>query len=185
MDGLLAVRRSYHERFFYLVAIAGFRAHAFVALIGAALVAGAMTAKPSWEVLQKDGKIKTVSGLAGVVEMTAKGLGDTARDIAISIAFASIIGMCLMESGAADKVVRRFLGFFGEKRAGWALLWATYVLSIPIFFDTMFMLMVPLARGARKKDRQRLCPFRNVRLLRWGNHSLDDHSAPRSDRYGG
>jgi GntP family gluconate:H+ symporter len=52
-----------------------------------------------------------------------------------------------MESGSADKVVRRFLAVFGEKRAGLALLASTYVLSIPIFFDTMFMLMVPLARA--------------------------------------
>jgi H+/gluconate symporter-like permease len=57
--------------------------------------------------------------------------------------------MALMESGAADKVVRRFLFVFGERRAGAALLWSTYVLSIPIFFDTMFMLMVPLARALR------------------------------------
>jgi GntP family gluconate:H+ symporter len=57
--------------------------------------------------------------------------------------------MALMESGAADKVVRRFLAFFGEKRAGAALLWSTYFLSIPIFFDTMFMLMAPLARALR------------------------------------
>ena len=41
----------------------------------------------------------------------------TMRGIAISIAFASIIGLCLMESGAADKVVRRFLALFGEKHA--------------------------------------------------------------------
>jgi GntP family gluconate:H+ symporter len=54
-----------------------------------------------------------------------------------------------MESGAADKVVRRFLAAFGEKRAGLALLTSTYFLSIPIFFDTMFMLMVPLAKALR------------------------------------
>jgi GntP family gluconate:H+ symporter len=75
--------------------------------------------------------------------------GKTAGDIAISIGLASIIGMALMESGAADKVVRRFLAFFGEQRAGIALLASTYFLSIPIFFDTMFMLMVPLARALR------------------------------------
>jgi GntP family gluconate:H+ symporter len=56
-----------------------------------------------------------------------------------------VIAVCLMESGAADKVVRRFLAVFGEKRASFALLISTYVLSIPIFFDTMFLLMVPLA----------------------------------------
>jgi GntP family gluconate:H+ symporter len=81
------------------------------------------------------------------VELTAVEFGGAAGAIAISIGLASIIGLCLLESGAADKVVRRFLAVFGEKRAGLALLASTYVLSIPIFFDTMFMLMVPIARA--------------------------------------
>ena len=130
---------------FIIVGISKLRLHAFVALILAALLAGLMTGKDSWEIVQKDGSKKTLTGLVGTVEMVAKGLGDTARDIAISIALAAVIGMCLMESGGADKVVRRFLAFFGEKRAGWALLWSTFLLSAPIFFDTMFMLMAPLA----------------------------------------
>jgi GntP family gluconate:H+ symporter len=134
---------------FIIVAISYWRMHAFVALLLASLVAGMLTYKETWEVVGKDGKAVAYSHWVGVIEHIAKGLGDTARDIAISIALASIIGMCLMESGAADKVVRRFLGVFGQKRAGWALLWSTYILSIPIFFDTMFMLMVPLAKALR------------------------------------
>jgi gluconate:H+ symporter, GntP family len=130
---------------FIIFGISKLRLHAFLALILAALLAGLMTGKDSWDIVQKDGKVKTLTGMVGTVEMVAKGLGDTARDIAISIALAAIIGMCLMESGGADKVVRRFLAFFGEKRAGWALLWSTFLLSAPIFFDTMFMLMAPLA----------------------------------------
>jgi gluconate:H+ symporter, GntP family len=130
---------------FIIIGIGKLRLHAFVALITAALIAGLMTGKESWDIVQKDGSVKTYSSLVGTVEMVAKGLGDTARDIAISIALAAIIGMALMQSGGADKVVRRFLAFFGEKRAGWALLWSTFILSTPIFFDTMFMLMAPLA----------------------------------------
>lgn len=134
---------------FIIMAISYWRMHAFVALLLASLVAGIMTAKENWAVVGKDGKEVVYPHLVGVIEQISKGLGDTARDIAVSIALASIIGMCLMESGAADKVVRRFLAVFGQKRAGWALLWSTYVLSIPIFFDTMFMLMVPLAKALR------------------------------------
>ncbi len=130
---------------FIIVGIGKLRLHAFVALLIAALIAGLMTGKDTWEIVQKDGSIKTFSGMAGTIEMVSKGLGDTARDIAISIALAALIGMALMQSGGADKVVRRFLAFFGEKRAGWALLASTFILSAPIFFDTMFMLMVPLA----------------------------------------
>jgi gluconate:H+ symporter, GntP family len=119
---------------FIITAISFWRMHAFVALLLASLVAGVLTAKDTWGVVGKDGKEVVYPHLVGVIEQISKGLGDTARDIAVSIALASIIGMCLMESGAADKV---------------ALLWSTYVLSIPIFFDTMFMLMVPLAKALR------------------------------------
>jgi GntP family gluconate:H+ symporter len=65
----------------------------------AALLACLLAGKDSWDVVQKDGKMKAMSSLVGAVEMVSKGLGDAARDIAISIALAAIIGMCLMESG--------------------------------------------------------------------------------------
>ena len=130
---------------FIIIGIGKLRLHAFIALLAAALIAGLMTGKDAWEIVQKDGSVKTYSALVGTVEMVSKGLGDTARDIAISIALAAVIGMALMQSGGADKVVRRFLALFGEKHAGWALLTSTYILSAPIFFDTMFMLMAPLA----------------------------------------
>ena len=52
-----------------------------------------------------------------------------------------------MESGAADKVVRRFLAVFGERGPGRRCSPGSYVISIPIFFDTLFMLLLPLARA--------------------------------------
>lgn len=128
------------------------RVHAFLALILAALVAGLMAeklpgAKPrvaSVEVVAAEGA-SLKNHWVRAVELVGEEFGKTAGAIGLVIGFASIISMCLMESGAADKVVRRFLGLFGQKRAAIALLVSTYFLSIPIFFDTMFMLMVPLA----------------------------------------
>jgi GntP family gluconate:H+ symporter len=134
---------------FIIFGIGKWRLHPFLALILAALVAGLLAGRDAWPVVNAGGKEVVYGPYLGVVELIAKGFGDTARGIALSIALASIIGLCLMESGAADKVVRRFLAFFGEKHAGWALLWSTYLLSVPIFFDTMFMLMAPLAKALR------------------------------------
>jgi len=129
------------------------RMHAFIALILAAFTAGFMTVnfKPDAlnsipASLREDAKLNSC---VAAVELASIEFGKAAGSIAISIGLASIIGLCLMESGAADKVVRRFLAAFGEKRAGMALLASTYILSIPIFFDTMFMLMVPLAKALR------------------------------------
>jgi len=115
------------------------RLHAFLALILAAIVAG-LLAGPLPGEPEKSHAIQAI-------ELTTAEFGATAGKIAVVIALASVIGMCLMESGAADKVVRRFLVVFGEKHAGFALLLSSYVLSIPIFFDTFFMLLLPVAQA--------------------------------------
>ena len=125
---------------FVIVAISKLRLHAFLALILAALLAGVMAAS-----LPADPKAPGKGKLLRAVELCTEEFGTTAGKLSIVVGMATLIGMCMMQSGAADKVVRRFLAVTGEKRAGLALLTATYFLSIPIFFDTMFMLMVPIA----------------------------------------
>ena len=83
------------------------------------------------------------------LELTAQEFGATAGAIGIVIVLAAIIGQCLMESGAADKITRKLLSVLGQKRAAEALLGSGYFLSIPVFFDTVFFLLVPLARALR------------------------------------
>ncbi len=126
------------------------RMHAFFALIIAAILAGLLAQKLPGEfgTLPETPK-KERSHWVQAAELTATGFGDIAGKIAVAIALASVIGTCLVESGAADKVVRRFLALFGERRAGAALFSSSYVLSIPIFFDTFFMLLLPIARALR------------------------------------
>jgi GntP family gluconate:H+ symporter len=116
------------------------RLHAFLALIAGALVVG-------W--LNPPGQFPDAAHgphLVQALEQLAVEFGRTAGNIGIVIALASIIGLCLTESGAADRIVRRLLAAFGEKHAAAALLAGGFVLSIPVFFDTVFLLLVPLAR---------------------------------------
>ena len=75
------------------------------------------------------------------------GFGNLVGGIGFVIAMAAIIGMCMMESGAADKIVRRLMESLGEDRAAWAMLLSGFILSIPVFFDTVFFLLIPLARA--------------------------------------
>jgi GntP family gluconate:H+ symporter len=131
-----------------VVLITVFRVHAFVALILAGITAGFLA--PVGTLPDGAGKNHFVHA----VELTMVGLGTTVAEIAVVVALAAIIGMCLMESGAADKVVRRFLAVFGEKRSGVAILIASYVLSMPIFFDTFFMLLLPIARALALRTRR-------------------------------
>ena len=73
----------------------------------------------------------------------AGAFGDLVGAIGIAIALAAVIGDCLLRSGAADRIAGALLGVFGERRAVWALAAAAYVLSIPVFFDTVFFLLIP------------------------------------------
>ena len=86
----------------------------------------------------------------------ATAFGETAGKIGILIALASIIGQCLLESRAAAVIVDRMLRLTGPRRAPEALAASSFVLGIPVFFDTVFYLMVPLARSLRAATRQGL-----------------------------
>lgn len=110
------------------------RINAFIALITAAATVGILS---------------PVVPLGEVMPSVAGAFGDVCGSIAIVIALAALIGQCLMESGAADKIVRVFVRALGEKRASLSLLSSGYVLSVPVFFDTVFYLLVPLARAMR------------------------------------
>lgn len=118
--------------------IIGLRINAFVALISAALVVSFMA---PGEVSDK-------------VARVASAFGNTVGGIGIVIAMAAVIGKCLMSSGAADRIVQAFLKCLGEKRASLALAGSGFVLAIPVFFDTVFYLLVPLARSLYRSTRK-------------------------------
>ena len=118
------------------------RVHAFFALIIAAVFAGLLSG--SLPVIQ--GK-ENLGHILLAFEWPMIELGVTAGKIAYVIAVASVIGVCLMESGAADRIVQTLLKALGEQRAALALLASGFFLSIPVFFDTVFFLLIPLARA--------------------------------------
>ena len=90
--------------------------------------------------------------LGDKVGRVAVAFGSTAGSIGIVIALAAVIGMCMLESRAADRIVQAFIGLFGMRRADAALLGSGYLLSIPVFFDTVFYLLIPLARSLRSRS---------------------------------
>lgn len=76
-------------------------------------------------------------------------LGSYCGQLAILIVAASIIGRCLLDSGAADRIVRSALATVGERNAPAAFVVSGFTLSIPVFFDTVFYLMIPLGKALR------------------------------------
>ena len=124
---------------FIIVGIAVLRVHPFLVLSLAAILVGLLAD-------QLPG-VPPMNPLVQAVELSMSEFGRAAGSIAFVILLAAIIGMCMLESGAADKIVRRSIAVLGEKRAPIALLASGFFLSIPVFFDTVFFLLIPLARA--------------------------------------
>ncbi len=81
----------------------------------------------------------------------AEAFGSTAAGIGIVIALAAIIGKAMTESGAADRVVRMFLAMLGEKHGAVAIASSGFAIAIPVFFDTVFYLLVPLCKSMYRR----------------------------------
>ena len=118
-----------------ILMIALLRMNAFIALITSAVVVSLLAP----------------GDLAEKISRVAAAFGSTAGSIGIVIALAVVIGKCMMDSGAADRIVRGFLSLLGEKRSSTALMASGFVLSVPVFFDTVFYLLIPLARSMHRR----------------------------------
>jgi gluconate:H+ symporter, GntP family len=80
----------------------------------------------------------------------ADGFAYTARDLAILIAMASIIGQTLLTSGAAERIVAACRRGLGDRHVPLAFLASGYILAIPLF--TVFYLLIPLAKVMRVRS---------------------------------
>jgi GntP family gluconate:H+ symporter len=81
----------------------------------------------------------------------ATAFGNGMAGIGIPILMAAVIGKGMLESGAAQRIVRGFQNALGESNSDVALLGSSSVLAIPVFFDSVFYLMAPLARSMRAR----------------------------------
>ncbi|MDH4618779.1 gluconate:H+ symporter [Brevibacillus sp. AY1] len=109
--------------------------HAFLALITAASIAG------------------IVGGMAPVkvADTISAGFGSTLASIGIIIGLGVMIGRILEVSGAAETLAYSLIRFVGKKKEEWAMAIAGYIVSIPIFVDSAFVILNPLVKALSKK----------------------------------
>ncbi len=118
-----------------VILIAVLRIHAFLSLLFAAAVVGILSSTLPGDY---------TNHWVRAVELSMTEFGIVAGKIAFVIALASILGVALTNSGAAEKIVIKFIGLLGERWAPIALLISGFILSIPVFFDTVFFLLIPI-----------------------------------------
>lgn len=135
--------------------IIGFRLHAFVALLIAAFAVAILTPASAVEIyaLSKGASSEAALQMSNwhVGKRITTAFGETCGKIGILIAMAAIIGKCMLESGAAEKIIRSLIKWTGVKNAPISFLGGSFFLGIPVFFDTVFYLMLPLAKALANK----------------------------------
>ena len=113
--------------------------HAFPSLIISAILI-AVLAMP----FGPEGNV--VSTLTGCVKTVTTGFGNTMGSIGVVIGFGCIMGIFLEKSGAAKRMALTILKLVGVKNCDVVLGLTGFVVSIPVFCDSGFVILSSLAK---------------------------------------
>lgn len=92
-------------------------------------------------------------GLDKLPGVITTGFGNTLGGIGITIGLGVMLGELLYAAGATEQIAESMLRAFGEKRATLAIALTGWVVSIPVFFDAAFVILVGLIRQISKRTR--------------------------------
>ncbi|MEP7107009.1 MAG: gluconate:H+ symporter [Ferruginibacter sp.] len=119
------------------------KVHPLIAMIAAACIAGITGGMPANE----------------TIDAIIKGFGTTLGTIGIVIGLGVMMGRILEVSGAAEQIAYSFIKFLGQRREEWALAFTGYIVSIPIFVDSAFVILYPISKALSKKGKRSLLTF--------------------------
>ncbi|WP_060207538.1 GntP family permease [Sporosarcina koreensis] len=118
-----------------VVLTAVFKVHPFLSLLAGAFFVGITSGMP----------------LLTVVENVNEGFGGLMKGIGLVIVAGTIIGVILEKSGAAFRMAEVVLRLIGEKRPQLAMSIIGYIVSIPVFCDSGFIILSSLKKALAKR----------------------------------
>ncbi|MCO6479422.1 MAG: GntP family permease, partial [Phaeodactylibacter sp.] len=120
---------------FIILATARLKLHPFLALLAASFLFGLFSGMP----------------LEGIIQTINEGFGGTIGSIGIIIIAGIIIGAFLEKSGGAYALAKAMLALIGPQRVHSAMAFIGYIVSIPVFADSGFIILSPLNKALAKK----------------------------------
>ena len=113
------------------------KVQAFWSLIISTIIFGVVGGMPLTNITLDDGKT------FGIINSITTGFGGTLGSIGIIIGFGVTMGQIFEVTGAAKRMAFTFLKPFGKKREEEALALTGFLVSIPIFCDSGFVVLSP------------------------------------------
>lgn len=117
--------------------------HAFLALLIASAFVGLAAGMPFME----------------LINSIQEGMGDILGFIAIVVGLGAILGKMLEVSGGAETLAHYIIKGFGDKKSTWALMLTGFIVSIPVFFEVGFIILIPIAYALSNKSGLSLLHF--------------------------
>ncbi|MEN8202585.1 MAG: gluconate:H+ symporter [Bacteroidota bacterium] len=118
-----------------VVSTSRYRFHPFLALLFVAVFFGLLSGMP----------------LDAIVQSINDGFGKTIGQIGIVIIAGVIIGTFLEQSGGAYAMANRMLKLTGKKQVPLTMSIIGYIVSIPVFADSGFVILLPLTKALSKE----------------------------------
>lgn len=122
---------------FVMISIIKYKMHPFLSLMLGSLLMGVIAGLP----------------LPVIAASMAKGFGNTMGGIGIIIVLGVVLGQLLYESGATEQIAESMLRVTGRKNTVLAVNLTGLIVSIPVFFDAAFVILVNLVKQLANKGK--------------------------------
>ena len=126
-----------------LVSIIKFKINPFLALLLTSIITGFLVQMPINEISS------TIS----------TGFGNTLGSIGIVIGLGIVFGNILSESGATESIAKGLIKKTGSKNSALAVCTAGFLISIPVFMDAAFVIMMPIVKYIAQTTKKSLMLF--------------------------
>lgn len=130
-----------------ILAISKFKVHPFLAIMGISLILALIVGIPIVDI-PATADSSAVSGIASII---GAGFSSTFAGIGIVIILGALVGVLLEKTGAAIKLADMVVSAVGKKRPELAIMIMGWIVSIPVFCDSGFVILDPIRKALRKR----------------------------------
>lgn len=119
---------------------------AAVTIVGLVLLITKFKVHPFIALTIASGFLGLTSGMPveKVMKSFQDGFGGVLGFVGILLGLGTMLGKLMADSGGADQIAQTLIRAFGIKRVHWAMMFAAFLVGIPLFFEIGFVLLAPL-----------------------------------------
>lgn len=72
------------------------------------------------------------------------GIGSSLGELAIVFGFGAMLGRLIADAGGAYRIAKTLIDYFGKKRIQWAIMVASFIIGVALFFEVGMVLLIPI-----------------------------------------